>query len=92
MHPVTDYELASRLSYFLWNSMPDDTLFDLAQADHLHEASVLDEQIKRMLADGRSAAFAANFAGQWLETRNLDIVKPDPKKFPEVGMPNYAMP
>lgn len=83
VHPVTDYELASRLSYFLWSSMPDDTLFDLAQAGRLHEPSVLDEQIKRMLADERSAAFAANFAGQWLETRNLDFVKPDPKKFPE---------
>ena len=82
-HPLTDYELASRLSYFLWSSMPDDTLFDLAQADQLHQASVLDEQIKRMLADERSAAFSANFAGQWLETRNLDFVKPDPKKFPE---------
>src|SRR6185437_5468437 len=61
-HPVTDYELASRLSYFLWSSMPDDTLFDLAQAGRLHQPSVLDDQIKRMLADERSAAFAANFA------------------------------
>jgi hypothetical protein len=83
VHAITDYELASRLSYFLWSSMPDDTLFDLAQAGRLHEPSVLDEQIRRMLADERSAAFAANFAGQWLETRNLDFVKPDPKKFPE---------
>jgi hypothetical protein len=83
VHPLTDYELASRLSYFLWSSMPDEALLDLAQAGRLHEDSVLDEQIKRMLADERSAAFAANFAGQWLETRNLDFVKPDPKKFPE---------
>jgi hypothetical protein len=85
VHPVTDFELASRLSYFLWSSMPDDTLLDLAQAGKLHQSSVLDEQVKRMLADERSAAFAANFAGQWLETRNLDFVKPDPKKFPEWG-------
>ncbi|MEP6962181.1 MAG: DUF1592 domain-containing protein, partial [Acidobacteriota bacterium] len=83
IHPVTDFELASRLSYFLWSSTPDDTLLDLAQAGKLHDASVLDQQVKRMLADERSAAFAANFAGQWLETRNLDFVKPDPKKFPD---------
>jgi len=83
VHPVTDFELASRLSYFLWSSMPDDTLLDLADAGKLHDLVVLDQQVKRMLADGRSAAFAANFAGQWLETRNLDFVKPDPKKFPE---------
>jgi mono/diheme cytochrome c family protein len=83
VHPVTDFELASRLSYFLWSSMPDDTLLDLAAAGRLHDVSVLDQQVKRMLADERSAAFAANFAGQWLETRNLDFVKPDPKKFPD---------
>ena len=83
VHPVNDFELASRLSYFLWSSMPDDTLLDLAQAGRLHDSAVLDQQVKRMLADERSAAFAANFAGQWLETRNLDFVNPDPKKFPQ---------
>ncbi|MEP7354509.1 MAG: DUF1592 domain-containing protein [Acidobacteriota bacterium] len=82
-HPVTDFELASRLSYFLWSSMPDDQLLDLAETGKLHDSAVLDQQVKRMLADERSAAFAANFAGQWLETRNLDFVKPDPKKFPD---------
>jgi cytochrome c553 len=82
-HPVSDFELASRLSYFLWSSMPDDTLLDLAQSGRLHEPATLDAQVTRMLADQRSTAFAANFAGQWLETRNLDSVKPDPKKFPE---------
>jgi hypothetical protein len=82
-HPVNDFELAARLSYFLWSSMPDDVLLDLAEAGRLHDPAVLDAQVTRMLADQRSAAFAANFAGQWLETRNLDSVKPDPKKFPD---------
>jgi len=79
VHPVTEVELASRLSYFLWTSMPDDELLGLAEAGKLRAG--LDAQVKRMLADPRSAAFAANFAGQWLETRNLDSVKPDPVKF-----------
>jgi hypothetical protein len=82
-HPVSDYELASRLSYFLWSSMPDDELFSLAAQKKLHETGTLDAQVKRMLADSRSSALASNFAGQWLETRNLDVIKPDPKKFPE---------
>jgi mono/diheme cytochrome c family protein len=82
-HPISDYELASRLSYFLWSSMPDDELFGLAAQGKLHTAAVLDDQVKRLLADSRSAALASNFAGQWLETRNLDVVKPDPQKFPE---------
>ena len=82
-HPVSDFELASRLSYFLWSSMPDDELLSLAEAARLRSPGVLDQQVKRMLADQRSSAFAANFAGQWLETRNLDVVKPDPQKFPE---------
>lgn len=83
VHPLGDFELASRLSYFLWSSMPDDTLLDLAEAGRLHDPAVLDQQVNRMLADQRAAAFAANFAGQWLETRNLDFVNPDPKKFPD---------
>lgn len=82
-HRINDFELASRLSYFLWSSMPDDELFDLAGAGKLKVPSVLDAQVKRMLADPRSSALAGNFAGQWLETRNLDSVKPDPQKFPE---------
>ncbi len=79
-HPISEIELASRLSYFLWSSMPDDELLDLAEAGKLNAS--LDAQVDRMLADPRSAAFAENFAGQWLETRNLDVVKPDPDKFP----------
>ncbi len=82
-HRVTDAELASRLSYFLWSSMPDEQLLDLAEKNRLHEPGILDAQITRMLADPRSAALSENFAGQWLETRNLDSVKPDPKSFPE---------
>ena len=65
--------------------MPDDELLSLAESGKLHEPSVLNAQVKRMLADKRSAALADNFAGQWLETRNLDFVKPDPQKFPAWG-------
>ncbi len=82
-HPVSDYELASRLSYFLWSSMPDDELLKLAAEHKLHDVAALDAQVTRMLADPRSSALASNFGGQWLQTRNLDVVKPDPKKFPE---------
>jgi hypothetical protein len=83
VHRISDVELASRVSYFLWSSMPDDELLGLAEAGKLH--NVLDAQVKRMLSDSRSAALADNFAGQWLETRNLDSVKPDPQKFPDWG-------
>ena len=81
-HAVSDFELASRLSYFLWSSMPDDELLNLARAGQLRAPGTLDAQIKRLLADPRSSALSTNFAGQWLETRNLDVVKPDPQKFP----------
>ncbi|MBI3210103.1 MAG: DUF1592 domain-containing protein [Candidatus Solibacter usitatus] len=80
---VSDLELASRLSYFLWSSTPDEELLRAAEAGKLRGS--LDAQIKRMLADPKSEALSFNFAGQWLETRNLDAVKPDPKKFPEWG-------
>jgi mono/diheme cytochrome c family protein len=82
-HPVSDYELASRLSYFLWSSTPDDELLKVASENKLHEPAVLDRQVKRMLADEKSRAFTHNFAGQWLELRNLSQDTPDPKKFPE---------
>ncbi|MFN7926013.1 MAG: DUF1592 domain-containing protein [Bryobacteraceae bacterium] len=85
VHRITDLELASRLSYFLWSSMPDDELLSLAESGKLRAPGVIEGQVKRLLADDRSAAFAANFAGQWLETRNLDVVKPDPQKFPDWG-------
>ncbi len=85
VHRISDVELASRLSYFLWSSMPDEELLALAEAGKLRAPGVLQAQVKRMLADARSAALANSFAGQWLETRNLDSVTPDPKKFPEWG-------
>jgi mono/diheme cytochrome c family protein len=84
-HKVSDVELASRLSFFLWSSIPDDELLRLAETGKLRAFGVLEAQVKRMLADPRSGALADNFAGQWLETRNLDSVKPDPQKFPEWG-------
>ncbi len=80
---VPDVELASRLSYFLWSSMPDEELTRLAESNRLHAPAVLDAQIARMIADPKSLSFAENFAGQWLEIRSLDAVKPDAKKFPE---------
>jgi hypothetical protein len=83
VHPISDLELASRLSYFLWSSMPDDELLGLAEAGKLRASGTLDAQVKRMLADPKSSALADNFAGQWLELRNLDVVKPDPQKFPD---------
>ena len=84
-HQIADVELASRLSYFLWNSMPDEELLSLAERRRLRAPGVLDAQVKRMLADPRASALAENFAGQWLETRNLDSIKPDPQKFPTWG-------
>jgi hypothetical protein len=83
IHPVNDYELASRLSYFLWSSMPDQTLFDLAAKGHLRDAKTLNAQLQRMLKDGKSDALVENFAGQWLELRNLDSMHPDPDEFPQ---------
>ncbi len=83
VHRVNDLELASRLSYFLWSSMPDEELLELAEAGKLSQPETLHAQVDRMLADERSASLAESFAGQWLETRNLDQVNPDPQKFPE---------
>ena len=82
VHRVSDVELASRLSYFLWNSMPDDELLSLAERRLLSTPRVLEAQLTRMLADPKVFAMAENFAGQWLEVRNLDSIKPDPQKFP----------
>jgi hypothetical protein len=73
------------LSYFLWSSMPDDELLSIAEAGQLRRSETLEAQVKRMLADDRVAALASNFGGQWLETRNLESLSPDPKRFPEWG-------
>lgn len=80
---VTDLELASRLSFFLWSSIPDDELLRLAVAGKLHEPAVLETQVRRMLADARSRALVSNFASQWLHLRNLDSITPDMRLFPD---------
>jgi hypothetical protein len=82
MHPVSDLELASRLSFFLWSSIPDDQLITLASQGKLKDPPILEQQVKRMLADDRSEALVKNFAGQWLLLRNLPNVQPDPNEFP----------
>lgn len=81
VHRISDIELASRLSYFLWRSMPDEELLTLAEGNKLHETATLRAQVARMIQDPRSSAFGEEFAGQWLELRNLDTVKPDPDRF-----------
>jgi mono/diheme cytochrome c family protein len=80
---ISDIELASRLSFFLWSSIPDDTLLDLASRNRLHEPAVLEEQMRRMLADPRADAMAENFAGQWLHLRNLEGIHPNTDEFPD---------
>jgi mono/diheme cytochrome c family protein len=80
---IGDYELASRLSFFLWSSIPDDQLLDLAARGRLHDRAVLAKQVRRMLADPRSSALVSNFAGQWLQLRNLKNSVPDNDLFPE---------
>ncbi len=80
-YAINDFELASRLSYFLWSSMPDDELFNLAAKGQLREN--LDTQTRRMLKDPKSSAFVQNFAGQWLTIRGLAGATPDPKQFPQ---------
>ena len=80
---ISDLELASRLSFFLWSSIPDDELLDLASQGRLREPAVLERQIRRLIADPRSEALARNFAGQWLHLRNLDTTEPDLFIYPD---------
>ncbi len=80
---LDEFELATRLSYFLWSSMPDDQLLALAWSKKLRTGETLSQQIKRMLADPRANAFVDNFAGQWLTLRKLESFKPDPTLFPK---------
>jgi hypothetical protein len=82
--PLTDVELASRLSFFLWSSIPDDELLELAEAGQLSNANVYEAQVARMLADPKAGALIDNFAGQWLYLRNLDGFVPN-----SVGFPNF---
>ena len=83
IYPVSDPDLASRLSFFLWSSIPDDELLDVAERGLLRDPAVLDRQVRRMLADRRSEAFVTNFTGQWLNLRRLPEVTPDLKRFPD---------
>ncbi|HYI94937.1 MAG TPA: DUF1592 domain-containing protein [Bryobacteraceae bacterium] len=79
---ISDLELASRMSFFLWSSTPDEELLKLAETRQLRKPGILDRQIVRMIADPKSKALAENFAGQWLEIRGLAAQKPDVEKFP----------
>ena len=80
---LTDLELATRLALFLWSSIPDDELLDLAERGQLHDENVLNQQVRRMLRDERSSALVESFFGQWLTVKNLSVASPDPRAFPE---------
>jgi hypothetical protein len=82
VHRISDVELASRLSFFLWSSMPDDQLLAVAESGRLSDKSVLQAQVRRMLADPRAKELAKNFAGQWLFVRNIARIAPDQTSFP----------
>ena len=81
-YTISDTELASRLSFFLWSSIPDTTLLRLAEEKQLHRASVLRAQVRRMLSDPKSSAISENFADQWLYLRNIDSLTPDARRYP----------
>ena len=83
VHRINDVELASRLSFFLWSSIPDEELLKVAGLGTLHDPAVLDHHVKRMLADRRAAALVSNFAGQWLQLRNVRSVLPNSDAFPD---------
>jgi hypothetical protein len=82
-YAVSDLELATRLSFFLWSSLPDEALLSLAADERLHEPDVLTAQVHRLLADPRADALAENFAAQWLQLRNLDTVRPNTDFYPD---------
>src|SRR5260221_3505926 len=83
VYRISDLELASRLSFFLWSSVPDDELLDVAIAGKLRDRTVLAQQVGRMLADKRSIALVTNFATEWLHLQNIRAVRPDVNLFPE---------
>jgi mono/diheme cytochrome c family protein len=87
-HPITDYQLASRLSFFLWNTMPDDELFSLARKNQLHEN--VETQVRRMLKDPRASALTESFLTQWLQLGLLKNASPDRKLFPDFDDPLRA--
>ena len=80
---ISDLELASRLSFFIWSSIPDDQLLDEAAAGRLKDGAVLERQVRRMLSDARSQALVNNFTGQWLQLRNLEAQRPASGLFPD---------
>jgi hypothetical protein len=80
---IGDLELASRLSFFLWSSIPDEELLRIAEAGKLRDPATLTQQVRRMIADPKSQSFEDNFAGQWLHLRNVAAWKPDTKKYPQ---------
>ena len=82
---LSDLELASRISFFLWSSLPDDELLEVAEGGGLQDLAVVEEQVRRMLADPRSEALARNFAGQWLRLRNISGALPSDVLFPDFG-------
>ena len=82
--PVDDYALASRLSYFLWSSLPDEQLLQIAAAKGFRKPGVLEAQVRRMLADPKATTLVTNFAAQWLQLRALARSSPDPDRFPKV--------
>ena len=81
--PLNDYALASRLSYFLWSTMPDETLLELARRGELHKPDVLRMQVERMLQHPKAKAFTENFTGQWLSLRDIETTTPDKGLYPE---------
>ena len=86
--PLDDYALASRLSYFLWSTMPDDTLFELARSGELHMPEILHAQVERMLQHPKAQGFTENFTGQWLSLRDISATTPD--KMPLSGVRRIA--
>ena len=83
VYRISDIELASRLSFFLWRSLPDDELLEVATRGDLADPDVLDRQVRRMLADPKATRWMNDFVGQWLIVRNLELQEPDPSIFPE---------
>jgi hypothetical protein len=85
VYRLNDVELATKLAFFLWSSLPDEELLLLAEAGRLSEPKVLERQVRRMLADARAETLAADFAYQWLHLNRIDAIRPDPAKFPQTA-------
>ena len=85
VHRLNDVELASKLAFFLWSSLPDEELLLLAETGRLSDPDMLQQQVRRMLADARAETLAVDFAYQWLHLNRMDAIRPDPSKFPETA-------